>query len=50
MPTKSKAQRNAMRMAANDKEAAKRLGIPQSVARKFVEADRRERERKRGSK
>lgn len=40
-----------MRAAAHDKEFAKRMGIPQSVAREFVRADDgNERKRKRKSK
>ena len=40
MPSKSKAQHNLMAMVANDPKAAKRLGIPQSVGRDYVEADK----------
>lgn len=40
MPSKSKSQHNLMAMAAHDPKAAKRLGIPQSVGREFVAADK----------
>ena len=40
MPSKSKAQHNLMAMVAHDPKAAKRMGIPQSVGRDYVEADK----------
>jgi hypothetical protein len=40
MPSKSKAQHNLMAMVAHDPKAAKRLGIPQSVGRDYVKADK----------
>ena len=40
MPSKSKAQHNLMAMVANDPKAAKRLGIPQSVGKDYVKADK----------
>lgn len=40
MPSKSKAQHNLMAMVAHDRKAAKRLGIPQSVGREFMKADK----------
>ena len=40
MPSKTKAQHNLMAMVANDPAAAKRVGIPQSVGRDFVSADK----------
>lgn len=40
MPSKSKAQHNLMAMVAHDPKAAKRTGIPQSVGRDYVEADK----------
>lgn len=40
MPSKSQAQHNMMEMVAHDPAAAKRLGMPQSVGREFVEADK----------
>jgi len=39
MPSKSKAQHNLMALVANDKAAAKRLGIPQKVGKEFTKAD-----------
>ena len=39
MPSKSKAQSRLMHAAARDPEVAKRTGVPQSVAKEFVEAD-----------
>ena len=39
MPSKSKAQANLMRAAAHDRGFAKKVGVPQSVAREFVHAD-----------
>jgi hypothetical protein len=40
MPSKSKAQHNLMAMVAHDPKAAKRMGIPQSVGRDYVKADK----------
>lgn len=40
MPSKSKAQHNLMAMVANDPAKAKQLGIPQSVGKEFVKADK----------
>ncbi len=40
MPSKSQAQHNLMAMVAHDPEAAKRLGIPQSVGKEYIEADK----------
>ena len=40
MPSKSKAQHNLMAMVAHDPAAAKRLGIPASVGKDFVAADK----------
>jgi hypothetical protein len=40
MPSKSAAQHRLMAMVAHDPKAAKRLDIPQSVGREFVEADK----------
>lgn len=42
MPSKSKKQARTMRAAAHDKEFADRMGIPQDVAKEFVEADKAE--------
>lgn len=41
MPSKSKKQARTMRAAAHDPAFAKKMGIPQSVARDYVEADSR---------
>ena len=41
MPSKSAKQAALMRAAAHDKVFAKKVDIPQRVAREFVEADRR---------
>lgn len=41
MPSKTPKQARTMRAAAHDPAFAKKLGIPQSVARDFVEADKR---------
>ena len=40
MPSVSKKQHNLMAMVANNPEAAKRAGIPQSVGKEFVKADK----------
>ena len=40
MPSKSQKQHNLMAMVANDPAAAKRVGIPQSVGKEFVQADK----------
>ena len=40
MPSKSQAQHNLMAMVAHDPQAAKRLGIPQSVGKDYVAADK----------
>jgi hypothetical protein len=40
MPSKSKAQHNLMEGVAHNAAFAKKVGIPQSVGRDFVEADR----------
>lgn len=40
MPSKSKAQHNLMAMVANNPAKAKQTGIPQSVGKEFVEADK----------
>lgn len=40
MPSKSGAQHRLMAMVAHNPEAAKRTGIPQSVGREFVKADK----------
>jgi len=40
MPSKSKPQHNLMAMVANGKKASKRLGIPQSVGKEYMKADK----------
>ena len=40
MPSKSAKQARTMRAAAHDPAFAKRMGIPQGVAREYVSADR----------
>jgi hypothetical protein len=42
MPSESKKQHNYFEMIANDKDKAKQEGVPQSVAREFVNADRKD--------
>lgn len=41
MPSKSKAQAKLMRAAAHNRTFAKKVGVPQKVAKEFVEADKR---------
>ena len=41
MPSKSKAQKTTMRAAAHDPGFAKKMQIPQKVAREFVRADQK---------
>ena len=45
MPTKSDKQARTMRAAAHDPEFAKKLHIPQDVAKEFVEADKKLKEK-----
>ena len=40
MPSVSQKQHNLMAMVANDPKAAKRTGVPQSVGKEFVKADK----------
>jgi len=40
MPSESGKQHRFMEMVAHDPAAAKRVGVPQSVGRDFVEADK----------
>lgn len=40
MPSTSDKQHRFMEMVAHDPAAAKRVGVPQSVGRDFVEADK----------
>lgn len=41
MPSKSEKQARTMRAAAHDRTFAKKVGIPQKVAKEFVAADKR---------
>jgi hypothetical protein len=45
MPTKSPAQARLMRAAAHDPEFAKKVKVPQEVAKEFVDADKKEKEK-----
>jgi hypothetical protein len=49
MPSKSKDQRKLMRAAAHDNSFAKKVGVPQKVAKEFHQADKRK-SGKKGSK
>lgn len=46
MPSKSPKQARTMRAAAHNKGFAKKLGIPQKVAKEFVAADKSAKPRK----
>jgi hypothetical protein len=46
MPSKSEKQRRTMAAAAHDPAFAKKLEIPQSVAREFFRADQRKARRR----
>jgi hypothetical protein len=48
MPSESLPQKHTMQAAAHDKKFADKMGIPQSVAREFVEADKRRAAQKAG--
>lgn len=50
MPSKSPKQHRLMELIAHNPKAAKRLGIPQSVGRDFVAADKAKAAKKRSSK
>lgn len=41
MPSKSLRQHNLMAAAAHDKAIAEKNGIPQKVAREYIEADKK---------
>jgi hypothetical protein len=41
MPSRTKKQAKTMAAAAHDKQFAKKVGIPQSVARDFNQADKK---------
>lgn len=46
MPSKSPKQARTMQKAARNAAFAKRMGIPQKVAREFVAADKRKKDAK----
>ena len=45
MPSKSPAQRRLMAAAAHNRAFARKVGVPQSVAKEFFAADQRKRKR-----
>ena len=45
MPSKSPRQARTMRAAAHDPAFARKMGIPQKVAKKYVRADKRRKKR-----
>jgi hypothetical protein len=47
MPSKSPKQARTMRAAAHSEKFAKKMDIPQKVAREYVAADKRKAKRKR---
>lgn len=47
MPSKSEKQKRTMRAAAHDEKFAKKMGIPQDVAKEFEAADEAKTEKKR---
>ena len=48
MPSKSKKQKRTMAAAAHDPEFARKVGVPQSVAKEFNKADKGKRPHKQG--
>lgn len=50
MPSKSPKQKRTMQAAAHNKGFAKKMGIPQSVAKEYVSADKKKAEHKKGKK
>lgn len=48
MPSKSKKQANLMRAAAHNPAFAKKVGVPQSVAKDFAAADKKQGKFKKG--
>lgn len=50
MPSKSPKQARTMKAAAHNPQFAKKMGIPQTVAREFVEADKRKAGKSKGKK
>lgn len=47
MPSKSPAQARLMAAAAHNPDFAKKVGVPQSVAKEFNEADQKKKARRR---
>jgi hypothetical protein len=47
VPSKSAKQKRTMAAAAHNRSFAKKVGIPQSVAKDYVEADKRKKKKKR---
>ena len=45
MPSKTPKQARTMRAAAHNPDFAKKMGIPQKVAKEFVSADKRKRKK-----
>lgn len=45
MPSKSPKQKRLMQAAAHNAAFAKKVGVPQSVAKEFVAADKRKKQR-----
>lgn len=45
MPSKSEKQRRLMAAAAHDADFAKKVGVPQSVAKEFASADKKTKKR-----
>jgi hypothetical protein len=45
MPSKSAKQARTMQAAAHNKAFAKKMGIPQKVAKEFVAADKKKRKK-----
>jgi len=41
MPSKSKAQKKLMQAAAHNKEFAKKVGVPQKVAKEYTKEDKK---------
>jgi hypothetical protein len=45
MPSKTEKQRRTMAAAAHDKSFAKKMGIPQKVAKEFNKSDQKKKKR-----
>lgn len=46
MPSKSKKQEKTMRAAAHNPEFARKVGIPQKVAKEYADADKKKKRKK----